>query len=213
MKNLKKYSFTIIELIFAIVVIGIVSTSIPMLLTTSTNIQETNMKEKSFFNAYSTLNLIQVQAWDENNTQEGKYKTILTADNGDSELLCQRKGIQQLNRNLGAVCATEDNKTSTIGPDKDENSSEDYDDMDDFNDYSTEVGDFNISVNVKYISDTSDYSQKNIYIDMTDESSQSDTNIKLVKVNVSDKNTKELISVISYIAPNIGASKIKSEFK
>ena len=48
MKNLKKYSFSLIELVVAIVIIGIVVTAIPAVLTTSGKTAEINLKEKSF---------------------------------------------------------------------------------------------------------------------------------------------------------------------
>jgi Tfp pilus assembly protein PilV len=59
MKNLKKSSSTLIELVIAIIVVGITVTSIPMLLSTVSNNMSTNLKSNSFYNAYSTLAFIE----------------------------------------------------------------------------------------------------------------------------------------------------------
>ena len=212
MKSLKKYSFTLIELIVAIIIVGIVVTSIPMLLNTVTKNQEVNLKEKSFFNAYALLTLIQTQEWDENNTKGDNYYKVLTSDNGDSNLTCIRKGVKQLDNDSGAICATDNNKTSPIGVDTDENKIDEstFDDMDDFNGYSTIVSDINITVKVSYMRDDSNsYKTKNIYFN-AERLKNNDSNIKYIELNISNKNTQELISVLKYFTSNIGMTKIES---
>jgi len=209
MKNLKKSSFTLIELIFAIIIVGIVITSIPMLLTNLSKSQEVTQKERSFFNAFALLNLIQTQEWDENNTVDDNYYKVLTSENGDSELKCLRLGVMELNNSSGANCATDDNQTSIIGPDAGETSVEDYDDIDDFDGYSTTVDDFNISVKVNYMDDSADYSQKNINF-ISDNLVNHDSNIKFVELNITNKDTHKEIAVLKYFTSNIGAVKIES---
>jgi len=212
MKNLRKSSFTLIELVVAILVVGIVVTSIPMLLNTVTKNQEVNLKEKSFFNAYALLTLIQTQEWDENNTKGDNYYKVLTSDNGDSNLTCIRKGVKQLDNDSGAICATDNNKTSPIGVDTDENKIDEstFDDMDDFNGYSTIVSDINITVKVSYMRDDSNsYKTKNIYFN-AERLKNNDSNIKYIELNISNKNTQELISVLKYFTSNIGMTKIES---
>jgi type II secretory pathway pseudopilin PulG len=211
MKNLKKYSFTLLELIVAIIVVGITITAIPALLNRTTAMQETAIQEKSFFNAYALLTLIQTQEWDENNTKGNNYYKVLTADNGDSELLCIRNGISQLDNDSGAVCATDNNKTSPIGVDDETEGNEStYDDIDDFNGFSTTIDDINISVEVRYISDSGDYSSKNIFFNDESAAATSNTNIKFITLTVKNKNTNALISVLKYSTPNIGMVKIES---
>ena len=209
MKNLKKSSFTLIELIVAIIVIGVVVTSIPMLLATSSNVLETNQKEKSFFNAYALLNLLQTEEWDENNTAGDNYYKVLTSDGGDSELNCTRSGVVQLDNDSGAVCASDNNKTSAIGVDSGEDDVSKYDDIDDFNGFSLKVSDFNMSVSVRYMVDSADYTAKHIFFNENNSPTNS-ANLKFVEVNVSNKDTHELIAVIKYISSNIGMTKIES---
>jgi len=211
MKSLKKYSFTLIELIVAIIIVGIVVTSIPMLLTSISQSQSTNLKEKSFFNAYALLTLIQTQEWDENNTKGNNYYTVLTSDGGDSELKCIRQGVKQLDNDSGATCATDDNKTSAIGVDssEDENNVSTFNDIDDFNNYSVVVNDINISVKVNYMQDDADYNLKNIYFN-AENIKNNDSNIKLIELNITNKNTKKEIAILKYFTSNIGAVKIES---
>ena len=209
MKNLKKSSFTLIELIFAIVIVGIAVTSIPMLLITSANNTETNLQEKSFFNAYALVSLMQVALWDENNTKDDNYYKVLTADNGDSKLKCIRKGVSQLNNDSGATCASDDNKTSKIGPDAGEDDVSKYDDIDDFNGYETNTSDYIFDVSVRYLDDSADYSAKNIFFNEDDKNTNG-TNMKFITIDVKNKKTKKLISKLQYSTSNIGMTKIES---
>ena len=210
MKSLKKCSFTLIELILAIIIVGISITAIPMLLTTSTNSIDTVSKESSFFNAYALLTLIQTTEWDENNTKGDNYYKVLTATGGDSELKCDRNGTLAFNNDSGADC--DNNKTSHIGLDDDGENKDDvttYDDIDDFDGYSdSSLDQYDLHISVKYISDNADYSAKNIYFNET-LGSASGTNVKKIELNVTDKNGN-LIAVLGYYSCNIGAVKIKS---
>jgi len=210
MKNLKKSSFTLIELIISIVIIGIVIVTIPMLLSTSNKFYDNTIKEQSFFNAYSLITLITNEYWDENNTKGDNYYKVLTSDGGDSELKCSRKGVLELNNSSGAECASDDKKTSGINIDNDE--SEDnvstFDDIDDFNKYSTKVDGIKFSVEVNYLDDTADYSKNNLFFNLS--SKTSDSNIKFIEVNVTNTQNDELISILKYFSSNIGMIKIES---
>jgi len=210
-KNLKKYSFTLIELIISIMIVGIAVTSIPMLLNTVSNNQEVNLKEKSFFNAYALLTLLQTQEWDENNTKGDNYYKVLTSDGGDSELKCPRSGVVQLDNDSGADCASDDNKISSIRVDtgEDEDNVSTFDDVDDFNNYSVIINDFNITAYISYMNDETDYSVSNIYLN-AENLKNSDSNIKLVELNITNKNTNEIIAVLKYFISNIGMTKIES---
>jgi len=208
MKNLKKSSFTLIELVMAIVVIGIVITSIPMMLNTTTNIEEINSKERSFFNAFALITLIQTQEWDENNTISDNYKKVLTAENGDDELKCLRNGTIQLANESGADC--DDNTTSHIGIDtgEDENDVSTFDDVDDFNNYSLVVNDINITLKVRYMDDLADYSAKNIYFNENN-NIISGTNLKFIELNITNNLNHKNIAILKYITSNIGNVKLR----
>jgi prepilin-type N-terminal cleavage/methylation domain-containing protein len=211
MKNLKKSSFTLIELVIAMIIIGIVITSIPMILATVSQNFSTSLKSNSFYNAYSTLALIESMDWDENNTKGDNYYKVLTAENGDNYLKCERNGTKELDNESGADCASENNKTSTIGvDDEDPDDSSTFDDVDDFNGYSIEnLQYYNIKVGVRYVQDNANYSAKNIFYD-DNLTTSNNTNIKEIEINVSNKKTGKLVSVIRGKSDNIGAVKIYS---
>ena len=210
MKNLKKSSFTLIELLMAIIIVGIAVTSIPMILAAISRGTEVTTKSDSIYNAYTTLALVESLDWDENNTKGDNFYKVLTADNGDSELKCERKGTKELDNESGADC--DDNKTSHIGVDdgEDETNSSTFDDVDDFNGYEVDnLTKYNIRVGVYYVNDNADYSAKNIFFNDT-YSKSSGTNIKVVEINVTKKNG-DLIMVIRGESDNIGAVKIYSK--
>jgi len=209
MKNLKRCSFSIIELVVAIVIIAIAMTSIPMLLNTIAKSTSITLKEKSFFNAFALLNLIQVVQWDENNTKSDNYYKVLTSKNGDSNLKCIRIGTTQLNNNSGAICANEYNQTSFIGIDngEDKNDVSTYDDLDDFNGYITSINDINFTIKVRYLKDNANYDSDKILFNITDDKVDN-SNIKYVELNVTKNN--KLISILRFFSSNIGKTKIES---
>ncbi len=209
MKNLKKYSFSLLELVVAMVIVGISVASIPMLLNTVSNNFSTSSKESSFFNAYALLNLIQKENWDQNNTKGDNYYKVLTSTNGDVALKCPRNGVLQLNNNSGAECATADNNTSAIGPDGGEITISDYNDIDDFNGYSTTVDGYSLSVSVFYVADNANYNSKTIFFNQTNTPLSHDSNIKLINVDVNDS-AGNLVAKLKYFSSNIGMVSIES---
>ena len=215
MKNRKKFkAFTLIELIVAIIIVGITITAIPALLSSTGHLEEANLQEKSFFNAFSLLTILKMEMWDENNTKGDNYYKVLTSQNGDSELNCTRKGVIELNNSSGAVCADNDKYTSHIGLDsgEDENNESTFDDIDDFNNYITQVQDVNLSVRVVYADDSQDYTKKVIFFNET-ATSKKDSNVKKIELKVVNAKTGEVISVLRYFSSNIGMTKIESRFE
>jgi len=209
MKNLKKSSFSLLELLIAIVVVGIAVTSIPMLLNSSSKSIGTNLESTVLDSAYSSLMIIEMLDWDENNTKDDNFYKVLTADGGDDELKCVRKGTKELDNESGADC--DDNKTSHIGIDdgEDADDSTTFDDVDDFNGYSiTNLANYDINVTVKYVDDSTDYSAKNIFYNDALTPSNN-TNIKLIELNITDKSGNS-VAILRGESMNIGAVKIYS---
>jgi len=209
MTNLKKSSFTLIEIIIAMVIVGISITAVPMLLNSSSNNMSTSLQTDSFYNAYSTIALVQSLNWDENNTKDDNYYKVLTSPNGDSELKCDRSGTKQLDNKSGANC--DDNTTSHIGVDDGEDKDDvtTFDDIDDFNGYEiNSLSKYNLKMGIYYISDKADYSKKDIFFNDNKKIS-TDSNIKQIELNVTDKNNK-LLSVFRFESANIGKVKVYS---
>lgn len=134
-KTLWRPAIAMIELIFAIVIIGIVLLSAPQLVSTSTQSGYVAVQQEAINEAATRLNLILGFNWDENNTNETFLPTVLRTTNGDSLLeqvdvnTSRRAGTptqsyRSFFRSDGAVL-----NASAIGQD-----GGDLDDMDDFND-------------------------------------------------------------------------------
>lgn len=74
-----------IELIFAIVVMGIVMMSAPMLISTATKSGYATIQQEGINEAASQINIILGYAWDESNTDDSRPPVILQTA-GDSDL-------------------------------------------------------------------------------------------------------------------------------
>lgn len=214
MKNLKKSSFTLIELVFSIVIFGIVSTAIPMLLTTvSTSYSET-VKQESFYNSFSLISLVNIASWDENNLDdENNYYRVLTSSSGDAALLCTSRTakVSQFDNGSGRICAVDSNSTTAIGENTGESVITNYDDIDDFNALSR--SDFNftgydLNITVKYISDTANYGNSVVNYTLDTISTPANSNIKLISVNVIEDDSNEVIAVLNYFSSNTGLTSI-----
>lgn len=222
MKNQKKSkSFTLIEILVALVVIGIISTTFPVMLETTVKSAKTSAKEEIFFQEFSLLQLINTMYFDENNTQGDNYYKDLNTTSGDNELqieknLSAKSFVGQYNRigkfqiNNNILRSGSNLTVSSIGSDTGENVSDKYDDVDDFNNYednvTTSYGNIPLKVKVYYISDDANYSSDDINFEFND-SKKNFTNIKLITITAhvdgGDIN-------LSYPAMNIGASKFLS---
>lgn len=79
-------AIAMIELIFAIVVMGISMLSIPMMLETATKSSSVSFQQESIAIIASHANSMMTYAWDDNNTQAFTPDNLLTVTNGDSEI-------------------------------------------------------------------------------------------------------------------------------
>ena len=223
MKNLRKFkAFSLLELVVAIVVIGIVSTTFPIILQNIVKSSKNISTEEIFYQEFSLLLLINSAYFDENNTVGDNYYKDLNATNGDSELLLSnlgknyagevnRIGKHQINNNEFRSGSDENNSVSAIGPDTDENDSTKYDDIDDYNGFSESVnsnyGEITLHVNVKYINDEANYSDNDINFTLDPSSNTNKTNIKLITITTQ---VEDFNITLSYPAMNIGGSKFLS---
>jgi prepilin-type N-terminal cleavage/methylation domain-containing protein len=212
MKNHKKFrAFTLIEVVVSVIVLGIIVTAIPALLTTTSNSISEGLKQESFTNAFATISLVSTQNWDENSTKDDNYYKVLTVLGGDSELDCSqsngRIGKIQINNGEGRICSSD--TSSHIGVDsatEDITKAETLNDIDDFNDYNvSNLDKYEINVSVSYVDDSTNYASNNINFNLS--SSDTSSNIKLIEVNVYDKIGGK-VAKLEYFAPNIGLSSI-----
>ena len=212
-------SFTLIEVLVSLIVIGIVATSFPLILQTTVSSTKSTSREEIFYQEFSMVNLVNSLYFDENNTNNDNYYKELNATRGDDELFIikysnneyNRKGKHQMDNNN--FRSGSNLTVSHIGVDSGEVEGDDstYDDIDDYNDYNetitTNLGDLLLKVNVKYIDDNANYSKNDFNFTLNENGSNHNSNIKLITVSV--KEGKNEIN-LSYPSMNIGASKYLS---
>ena len=82
----KRRAIAMIELIFSIVIIGIVLMSVPMLVKQASESGYVAIQQEAINAAASEINMIMAYHWDENDTNESFYDTVLSTGGGDSNL-------------------------------------------------------------------------------------------------------------------------------
>jgi len=84
--NLFRPAIAMIELIFAIVIMGIVMMSAPMLISTASKSSYVAVQQEGINEAASRIHMIMGYAWDENNTNDTYIPPILHVTNGADDL-------------------------------------------------------------------------------------------------------------------------------
>jgi len=219
MKNPKlSKSFSLIEILVSLIVIGIVATTFPVILQTTVSSSKNTAREEIFYQEFSLLQLINSLYFDQNNSVGDNYYKELNATGGDNELYIHKYsnneyntiGKHQMDNN--EFRSGSNLTVSHIGIDEGEIEGNDstYNDIDDYNGFEenlTSFGRLTLVVHVKYINDEADYNKSdfNFTFDYTDSANL--TNIKLITVSV-EENSNEIN--LSYPSINIGASKFLS---
>ncbi len=228
-KKTLRPAIAMIELIFALVIMGIVLMTAPMLISTAAKSGYVAIQQESINEAASHINMIMGYYWDENGTNSSERVPILQTG-GDSELdetTCPggiltgcRTGtpIESLrNFRVGA------NERLTATPSSSLGSESDEDDIDDFNDPAGTglkliessdidyIDTISIRTTVSYINDAADYSLSTVnYI--FNPSTTTSSNIKMIEANLtSDSNTSELQKeiILRAFSCNIGEYELE----
>ncbi len=130
-----RHAIAMIELIFAVVIMGIVLMSAPMLITTATKSAQTAFQQESIAMTAAHANALMSYAWDEQNTQSqlaGQVNEILHTDSSNQYLNDRNAshGIRDYSQNIAA--------STNFGPGVDRElngqfeSASNKDDIDDF---------------------------------------------------------------------------------
>lgn len=221
--RLRQYrkAIAMIELIFAIVVMGIVLLSVPMILNQTRKSSYTGFQQESIAALASEVGLITTHQWDEADTNLTLGTPILTVQAGDGELdevipagMAFGQGLR-LGMPLGSSRSFRQNSggrsdaSLMIGLDAGEGDVTDYDDIDDFNGKAiqltelelttTEEGDYidkdiSIMPTITYRSDDSiDFNATsiNFVIDDAVPSPLATTNIKFLSVTLTTTSTAD----------------------
>ena len=224
-------AIAMIELIFAIVIMGIVMMSAPLLISTATKSTYVSLLQEGINEAASRVNMIMGYSWDENNTQDSYIFPILHVSSGDAALdvngnTARRIGTPMTSQRTFILSDANSSNlnASTLG-----NDGGDTDDIDDFIgdtsltqieaatvDY-VEKTTVNINTAVTYVSDsvTGGYSQSTItYTPFT--ATAGTTNIKSITVTLTSTDTanadvlkKEII--LRAFSCNIGGYELEEK--
>lgn len=177
-------SFTLIELIFSMVIIAIAFTVLPKILQLSAKVSSQSLKEEALYSGVTLMGYIKATAWDEQNT---KYDDILIVQNGDSDYDCSGSNYIRKGGFVGSRNCENSRSASGLGVDSDDNGI--YDDVDDFS--SIEANNYNmsryynLSVKVNYVKDigSSDEVFKTI-------PSSDSTNTKYIIIDINNTSNK-----------------------
>jgi hypothetical protein len=200
--NTQRKAIAMIELIFAIVVMGIVLLSIPNLISISTSSGFVSLQQEAIATSASHINLIMTKHWDENNTIDGP---ILETNSTIAGLPTAQRGGRVMRAIVNPAASTLFATPPTkLGPDTNDT----FDDMDDahgstmtlrdFNATSISSGDMldtNITINtsVVYVSDALSAPQtyngsSTITFNITSATMPTTTNIKYITTRLTTNN-------------------------
>ena len=212
-----KKSFSLIELIFTIVIIALIFTTIPRIIYTTNESFKFTLKEDGIFNMMAKMMDISFREWDEQDTYS--YDILLTGNSNvlecdSSSYPALRVGGFYSGYRYSRICP-HNLQASNIGKDSGENSEEDYDDVDDYNgteSNATKVGHSKPRYVLHIIDGYSDEWNKNNYdynnqkLDwtFTKKASNTKSNIKFTKITLYDKKYNQNISHARYWHANIG---------
>ncbi len=221
--------FSLIELVFAIVIIALTVVSLPTMNDATSKGEETNLVQEAIFAASAQLNQVATYRWDENSQEENvsTSKVVWVSSSDCNETTKLRPGhiFQQYHRrclNDKDLRPTDESDfANNASNETDENSSDpnDDDDLDDTiqdtatmyeGDATTATGyktDYDSEINVSYAGFTGEVGD-----DSTKEEDSSTHNIKKIVIKVKNKDG-ELITTLSTYSSNIGeVDYIKREF-
>ena len=210
-----KNSFSLIELIFTIVIIALVFTTVPRIIYTTNESFKFTLKEDGIFNMMAKMMDISFREWDENDTIS--YDILLT---GNSNVLeCKSNSYPPIR--IGGFYSGDSYSRmcqkhldiSHIGVDSGENSEEDYDDVDDYNEFDENATKNGNTRYILYItngysnewnSSNYDYNNQSLDFDFTKNQNLNKSNIKFTKITLYDKKYDKNISHARYWHANIG---------
>jgi hypothetical protein len=226
-------AIAMIELIFALVIMGIVLLSAPMLVSQATKSSFLAFQQESIAIVSAHANALMTYAWDEQNTlsQVNFVNTILqVSNNADSELNATNRiqpGKRSFNTANPLAVATVTLGTDLLGI------NESYDDIDDFTDsnqsltlaatgtVTVDEGDYidqniTLSTNVRYMTDNAAYATVTgaVVFNIPKTFVATTTNIKYFTVSLtsnasSEELNKKEISLHGFVC-NIGAAQPQS---
>lgn len=201
-------SFTLIELIFSMVIIAMAFTVLPKILQLSAKVSSQSLREEALYSGVALMGYIKATGWDENNTD---YDDVLKAQNGYSMYDCNEStNYIRVGGFTGSRNCENDLYDSVIGLDSDDDGI--YDDADDFN--GSSIGASNYNHTREYNLTTKVFYARDINADLSEErfniSKEDKTNAKYVQIDINTTNKlnekigSKNIAKLKFWAFNIG---------
>jgi len=220
-------AIAMIELIFAIVIMGIVLMSAPQLISTAAQSTNVGLQQESINEAAARINMILTYPWDQNDTNDSCIPPVLHVTNGDTKLdvvgsTARRVGVDINSSSHTFICDGQEFGASAIGSDG-------SDDIDDFSgtinlatdasgsggtDY-LEKSTVQIVTTINYISDSASYNQASFAYTPSSLTGGGTSNIKEINATLTSTSTaSELVKNIALTAfsCNIGGFEYESRY-
>jgi hypothetical protein len=214
-----KRSFSLIELIFTIVIISLVFTVIPKIIYVTNMSINFSIKENGIFNMMSHIMDISLKEWDENNTADATYSDDILLTGNLNILECNIKSGYRVGGFIGSRNCKNDMNISAIGLDDGESDSSNYDDIDDYNATEENASEENYEGRYKlydfviYTKEWNDsnynYDTQSLDFNFSDKFVKK-SNIKYVNVVLKDGRSDKNVSLVRYWSANIGHMYIES---
>ncbi len=203
---MKHLAFTLVELIFAILIISIAVMSLPMMSQTATDSISESIVQEAIFGASTELNQIISYKWDENST-DGNFtnsRVIWTTANDCNQTTKLRPG--HINQPKHRRCS--ENNFSVMQPSAFGFDSDDSNIPDDLDDLDGNVSSLFITSAGE---ETTSSGYKNRYtrtIDISDVAfgnpATVNNNMKEIKITIKESTTGEIVTVLKTYSANIG---------
>lgn len=219
---------SMLELVVAIVVMGIAVMALPLMLSQTKSNNEFAMQQEAILAARTKLGDVLTYAWDEANVLlTGATLVLDTNDTGSDDELNKINGSRRIGhipsdkRRKGYDIQTPSTASGTLGADAGEAQLSDYDDIDDFHTTSQQLfnsgeatiagqdykfADMNLTTRVIYVDDSATYINDDVNdFVFTTANANRRSNLKMVEITVSGSQTNFVLR--SYSA-NIGESEL-----
>ena len=220
-------AIAMVELVFAITVIGIALMAVPNLLTISSKSSFVALQQEAISEASAHISAIMTYAWDENDTNESFIPPILEVSNGDSELNDAGDGLRAgtPKESYRKFITSGGFKLKASSYLRQESGETQPDDIDDFNDKETRLvlvqnatndyvdKDILMLTQVSYSDDSANYNTNAITFTPF-QSKGASTNIKTIVVTLmSDSGVEELDKtiVLKAFSCNIGSYELEKK--
>ncbi|WP_223898474.1 type II secretion system protein [Sulfurovum sp. TSL1] len=222
-------AIAMLELIFAIVIMGIILMSAPQLISTAAKSGYVAIQQEAINEAAAQVNMIMGYHWDENDVSDEYIDPILIVSNGDSALdedgtTGRRLGTpKESYRSFIRADGRDDLNASSLGSDGTETEEDDIDDFTgvrNLREVETSIADtvetntIDIDREVVYSSDSANYNQTTITFAPSFTDDGATTNIKSIIVKVtSSSGTDELDKeiILRGFSCNIGGYRLEDK--